>query len=224
MRIIKIWRREFSSKTDADICIKDGSIYYYDEEVIPLDMIRVSGSHNYENIMCAIAIAKKFDVSNEAIRKVLNDFSGVEHRLEYVKRIDDREFYNDSKSTNNKSTITALSSFKTPIILILGGVDRKVGFDELTPYMNHVKHVVCYGQTKEKIEKYCNKIKKDCIVLDTLEEAVRVAYNLSDAKDTILFSPACSSRDQFKSFEERGKCFKEYVENLKMEDEIDENY
>lgn len=214
----------FSSTKEADIYMKEGKIYYHEEEVIPLASIRVNGIHNYENIMCAIGVAKEFGVSNEVIKKVLNDFSGVEHRLEYVGRILDREFYNDSKSTNNKSTITALSSFQTPVVLILGGFDRKIGFEELTPYMEHVKHVVCYGQTKEKIEAYCHKINKDCIVLDNLEQAVRVAYNLSDEKDTILFSPACSSQDQFKSFEERGKYFKQYVENLKMEEEKNEDY
>lgn len=222
---IKSHKIYFSSTSRADVCIQEGAIYYYDEEIIPLDMIRVQGKHNYENIMCAIVVAKKYQVENTVIKKVLNDFSGVEHRLEYVDRIEDREFYNDSKSTNNQSTITALTSFDTPLILILGGLDRGMDFDDLTPYMKHVKHVVCYGQTKDKILDYCKKIKKDCVVLETLEEAVRVSYNLSDQGDTILFSPACASWDQFKTFEERGKYFKEYVENLKEEEQKnDENY
>lgn len=204
----------FSSQTDSDLCIKNQAIYYLDEKVIDLDMIRVQGNHNYENIMCAIAAAKEFHVSNEAIKSVLNDFSGVEHRMEYVRRLEGREFYNDSKSTNNQSTIIALSSFQKPVILILGGLDRGQSFDELKDSMTYVKHVVCYGQTKEKIEKFCLKNQIDCVVLDDLESAVKVAYNLSEEEDVILFSPACASQDQFQSFEERGKLYKQYVENL----------
>ncbi len=204
----------FSSQTDSDLCIKNQAIYYLDEKVIDLDMIRVQGNHNYENIMCAIAAAKEFHVSNEAIKSVLNDFSGVEHRMEYVRRLEGREFYNDSKSTNNQSTIIALSSFQKPVILILGGLDRGQSFDELKDSMTYVKHVVCYGQTKEKIETFCLKNQIDCVVLDDLESAVKVAYNLSEEEDVILFSPACASQDQFQSFEERGKLYKQYVENL----------
>lgn len=204
----------FSSQTDSDLCIKNQAIYYLDEKVIDLDMIRVQGNHNYENIMCAIAAAKEFHVSNDAIKSVLNDFSGVEHRMEYVRRLEGREFYNDSKSTNNQSTIIALSSFQKPVILILGGLDRGQSFDELKDSMTYVKHVVCYGQTKEKIETFCLKNQIDCVVLDDLESAVKVAYNLSEEEDVILFSPACASQDQFQSFEERGKLYKQYVENL----------
>ncbi len=204
----------FSSQRESDLCIKNQAIYYLDEKIIDLDMIRVQGNHNYENIMCAIAAAKEFQVSNEAIKSVLNDFSGVEHRMEYVRRLDGREFYNDSKSTNNQSTIIALSSFQKPVILILGGLDRGQSFDELKDSMTYVKHVVCYGQTKEKINEFCLKNQIDCVVLDDLESAVKVAYNLSDEENVILFSPACASQDQFQSFEERGKLYKQYVENL----------
>lgn len=211
---IKSKKIYFSSHEDSDLCVKDSAIYYYDERIIDLDMIRVKGNHNYENIMCAIAVAKQFDVSNEVIKRVLNDFSGVEHRMEYVRRLNRREFYNDSKSTNNQSTMIALSSFQRPVILILGGLDRGQSFDELKDSMRHVKHVVCYGQTKEKIKIFCNQNNIDCVVLDDLENAVRVAYNLSDDEDIILFSPACASQDQFHSFEERGKLYKQYVENL----------
>ena len=214
----------FSAQNITDVCIKDNSIYYHDEEVIPLDMIRIQGKHNYENIMCSIAVVKQFGVSNDVIKQVLNDFSGVEHRLEYVDKINGREFYNDSKSTNNQSTITALQSFKTPVILIMGGYDRNMSFDSIAPFMDNVKHVVCYGQTKDKIADFCNKYQKDCVVINTLEEAVRVAYNLSDREDTILLSPACASQDQFKNFEERGKCFKQYVDELKEEESKNEDF
>ena len=170
--------------------------------------------HNYENVMCAIMVAKEFNVSNEVIKEALDNFGGVEHRMEFVRRINDREFYNDSKATNNKSTIVALSSFDSPVILLLGGLDRGQSFDELDNHLEHVKNVVCYGETRDKIKKYCEQKEIDVTIVEDLDEAVRLAYNLSEAGDTILLSPACASWDQFKSFEERGDKFKEIVDNL----------
>jgi len=215
---LKIKKEYFSSTTDSDCCIKNDAIYYHNKEVIKLDDIRIKGMHNYENIMAAIMVCKKYGVTNEVIHELLENFDGVEHRIEFVRRLDGREFYNDSKSTNNKSTITALLSFKNPIVLILGGLDRGQSFDELTPYMKNVKHVICYGQTKEKINEYCKKINKDCIVLDNLEDSTKAAYNLSEKGDVILFSPACASWDQFDNFEIRGDLFKRVVEELKDND------
>lgn len=212
---LTVSKRYFSSQKDADACIKDQALYVNQERIIGLDEIRVKGIHNYENIMCATMIAKECGVSDEVICEVLKTFVGVEHRLEFVCKLNGREFYNDSKSTNNQSTITALESFNNPVILLLGGLDRGIPFDELTPYMEHVTHVVCYGETKNKIKEYCDKIGKDCTVLNTLEESVHAAYHLSNEGDTILFSPACASWDQFNTFEERGETFKKVVNELK---------
>lgn len=212
---IKAEKRYFSSQKDAYACIKENAIYVNQERILSLDDIRVKGTHNYENIMCAIMIAKECGVSNEVIKEVLESFVGVEHRLEFVRKLHDREFYNDSKSTNNQSTITALQAFHSPVILLLGGLDRGIPFDDLTPYMGSVTHVVCYGETKDKIKEYCDKIGKDCVVLNNLEESVHAAYNLSNEGDTILLSPACASWDQYHTFEERGEEFKKVVEELK---------
>ena len=184
---IKAEKRYFSSQKDAYACIKENAIYVNQERILSLDDIRVKGTHNYENIMCAIMIAKECGVSNEV----------------------------DSKSTNNQSTITALQAFHSPVILLLGGLDRGIPFDDLTPYMGSVTHVVCYGETKDKIKEYCDKIGKDCVVLNNLEESVHAAYNLSNEGDTILLSPACASWDQYHTFEERGEEFKKVVEELK---------
>jgi len=204
----------FNSNGQGNIYIKDKDIIYKNEVVCNLNDIRIKGIHNYENVMCAIAIAKEFKVSNEAIKEALNNFAGAEHRIEFVRRFDDREFYNDSKATNNKSTIVALSSFENPIILLLGGLDRGQSFDELGSHLNNVKSVVCYGETKNKIFNYFNRKKIPVTQVEDLEEATKLAYNISDKGDVILLSPACASHDQFKSFEERGKKFKEIVENL----------
>ena len=204
----------FSSKDEADIYIKDGYIVYKGEKCFDISDIRVKGIHNLENIMASILIAKQFNVSDEDINKVLNNFAGVEHRLEFVSKIDDIEFYNDSKSTNNMSTITALKSFDKNIVLILGGLDRGQSFDELLPYLNNTKHIVCYGQTKNNIEKFALKNNIDVTIVDNVEEAVKASHNIASSGEIVLFSPACASWDQYKNFEERGNDFKNSVKNL----------
>ena len=212
---IKSTKVYFSANKKCDIYIENQAIYYNNEEIIKLEDIKIKGNHNYENIMCAIVVAKKFNVTNEIIKEVLTNFSGVEHRLEFVKRLNKREFYNDSKATNVTSTIIALDSFNKPTILLLGGLDRGHSFDELLPHMQNVKLVVCYGQTKERILEFCNKNKIECYKKDTLEEATKLAYNLSEENEVILLSPACASWDQYAKFEDRGDDFKKIVELLR---------
>ena len=141
-------------------------------------------------------------------------FAGVEHRIEFVTKLNGREFYNDSKATNVDSTITALKSFDNEVVLILGGLDRGHSFDPLLPYLTHVKHIVCYGETKDRIKEFADKNNIDVTVTDNLEEATHAAYNISLEGDTILLSPACASWDQYKSFEERGDEFKKVVSSL----------
>ncbi len=212
---IKSTKVYFSATKKCDIYLENKAIYYQNEEIIKLDEIRIKGNHNYENIMCAIVVAKEFNVSNETIKEVLNEFAGVAHRLEFVKRLNSREFYNDSKATNVVSTIIALKSFDKPTILLLGGLDRGHSFDELLPYMQHVKLVVCYGETKERIKQFCDSNHIECYQTETLEEATKLAYNLSKENEVILLSPACASWDQYAKFEDRGDDFKRVIETLK---------
>ena len=167
--------------------------------------------HNYENIMCAILVMKELGISNQIICDELKEFTGVEHRIEFVKELNNRKFYNDSKATNTVSTKIALDSFNTPTILIMGGLDRGHSFDELDDHLKNVKYIICYGQTKERIKAWS---KVDCKVVENLEEATKKAYELSEPGDTILLSPACASWDQFNSFEERGTLFKEVINKL----------
>ena len=212
---LKASKKYFSSKDEqADIYIDGDFIVYKNEKLLELSSIRVKGIHNYENIMAAILVAKEFNVSNEVIKEVLNNFAGVEHRIEFVTKLNGREFYNDSKATNVDSTITALKSFNNDVVLILGGLDRGHSFDPLLPYLTHVKHIVCYGETKERIKEFALKNNIDVTVTDSLEEATHAAYNISLEGDTILLSPACASWDQYKNFEQRGDEFKEIVSSL----------
>lgn len=205
----------FSSTNHADCYLCNGFVYYRAEPIMELEKIRIQGIHNYENIMCAILVAKQYGISNDVIEDVLTSFVGVEHRIEFVRRLEDREFYNDSKSTNVKSTQIALKAFTKPTILLLGGLDRGHSFTDLTDYLGNTRTIVCYGETKDRILEYANSIAKDCVKVDNLEEAVKVAYQLSMAGDIILLSPACASWDQYDNFETRGDEFKKIVENLK---------
>lgn len=211
---LKAKKEYFSSKDEADICIDEKDIVYKGEKIISLSDVRVKGIHNYENIMAAILAAKQFDVSDSVIKEVLNNFAGVEHRIEFVAKINGREFYNDSKATNVDSTITALKSFDNDVVLILGGLDRGHSFEPLLPYLKNVKHIVCYGETKERIKEFAIKNNIDVTVTNNLEDAVHAAYNMSLEGDTILLSPACASWDQYKNFEDRGNEFKKIVRNL----------
>ena len=212
---IKSKKMYFSNNKEKDAYIKENAIYYKDEKIIELNDIKLKGIHNYENIMASIIALKEFDVENEIIKEYLSKFNGVEHRIEYVRTLNKRYFYNDSKSTNNEATITALKTFKTPTILIMGGLDRNIPFDDLKDYLSNVKAIVSYGETKLKIKEFALENNIDCYILDNLKESTLKAYEISSEEDTILLSPACASWDQFKSFEDRGTLFKEVVNNLK---------
>ena len=214
----------FSCDDKADCYYKDGFIYYEDKELIDVSKIILKGNHNYQNIMCAILATKVYGVSDDIIKEVVNTFSGVEHRLEYVGNINGREVYNDSKSTNTESTVIALNSFDRDTILIMGGTDRGHSFEELKKPMKHTKLVVAYGETKNRIKEFCDRINIKCIVCDNLVEATNTAYNNSKEKDIILLSPACASWDQFPDFEVRGKLFKDTIKEFDSKDKfLDKN-
>lgn len=201
----------FSSKQDSDCYIRNNAIIYKDEVVVTFDDIRIKGIHNYENIMAMISIVKQFNVSNEVICSYLKEFNGVEHRIEFVRELRGIKFYNDSKSTNTDSTITALSSFINPTILLLGGLDRGHSFEPLNDYVGNVKLVVAYGETKDRIAAWTATHNISCVIKDNLLEATAVAYENAESGDVVLLSPACASWDQYDNFEIRGNEFKSMV-------------
>ena len=207
----------FSKDNKQNVYLKDNAIYYRDEKVIDCSEIKLKGLHNYENAMAAISVVKTYDVNNESIYKVLSTFGGVEHRIEYVDTIDGVDYYNDSKATNCESTKIALKSFNQPTLLILGGLDRGHSFDDLTPCMENVTYVACYGETKARIKEYCDRIGKDCGVFDNLINATTACYEKAQKGNVILLSPACASWDQYKAFEDRGNEFKDTVKSFKGE-------
>lgn len=212
---IKSTVKYFSSKNDINgSYIKDDAIYYYDEKVINTCDIKLVGMHNYENIMATIMVVKELGIDNESIIEVLKTFSGVEHRLEFVREFNKRLFYNDSKATNIKSTQTALASFDKPTILLLGGMERGQDFNELKDYMSCVKMIVCYGENKNRIKELGDNLMIETVVVGTLVEAVTKAYESSSSGDVILLSPASASWDQYKCFEDRGTEYKKQVFKL----------
>ena len=208
----------FSRKSVLDFgaCVEGDSICFNGEKVIPVSTIQVPGTQNVENVLAAVAIAKLAGATNEGIQKAVQNFHGVKHRTQFVKEVNKRRFYNDSKATNIIATQTALRSFTNQsVILIAGGLDRGNGFDELVPDLTSVSGIVLYGETKEKLQEAAKVAGVPVIeVVNTLEEATKKAYEISKEDDIILLSPACASWDQFKNFEIRGDEFIRVIENL----------
>ncbi|MFJ7747186.1 UDP-N-acetylmuramoyl-L-alanine--D-glutamate ligase [Peribacillus sp. NPDC097295] len=196
--------------------VEDGAVYFRGEKVIDVTDIVLPGKHNLENVLAAISAVKLKGVTNEAIQTVLTTFGGVEHRLQFVASIEKRKFYNDSKATNILAASKALTSFTEPVILLAGGLDRGNEFDELKPAMKHVKAVITFGETAEKIERIAKELGITNIKrVDNVVKAVPVAFDLSEEGDCILLSPACASWDQYKTFEQRGDMFMGAVHKLK---------
>lgn len=220
LRNISSKTKYFSSKNEINGCyLKDGVIYYYDEKIIDRDLIKLPGIHNVENCLAAIMACKEMGVSNKAICDVLTTFTGVEHRLEYVDTVDGVRYYNDTEATNIKCTQIALSSFDQDITLILGGLERGQVFDDLIPYMGHVKNIVAIGQCRERVKKFGDSLHIPTYVYEKLEEGFKKCVEITKNGGIVLLSPASASWDQYKECEIRGAEFKQYVKNMKESEE-----
>lgn len=191
--------------------IEDGYIVVNNEKVTPLNIIKLVGKHNIANIIITVMAAKYLEISNEDINEAIGNFNGVEHRIEFVREINGVKYYNDSKGTNPDATITAIKSFDTKIILLVGGYEKGLPMDEVKKYMGNVKKVIGFGASGRRI---ANDLTDNSIVVVTLDEAIKQAYSISESGDVVLLSPATSSFDQYKNFEERGDHFKELVNKL----------
>jgi len=177
--------------------------------------LALQGKHNLNNSMAAGISGSILNLRKEVIRECLSDFQGVEHRLERFLRVHNIEFINDSKATNINSVWYALESMNTPVVWIVGGIDKGNDYSQLFGLVKEkVKAIVCLGKDNSKIiAAFSGKVKQ---IVDTknIEEAVRSAYFLAEKGDTVLLSPACASFDLFKNYEERGRQFKDAVRNL----------
>lgn len=200
--------------------VKDGWIWYRlngheAKRLLPVNKVRLPGSFNLENCLAATVISLCAGADVAGIQEVLSTFTGVEHRLEFVRELHGIRFYNDSKATNSQAASKALSSFTEPIIWIAGGLDRGVDFQELVPLLKErVKAVVAYGQTAPIFQARAADAGVNCVVVKEIEESVEKAASLAENGDIVLLSPACASWDLYTSFEERGSIFKQAVHRL----------
>ena len=208
----------FSLNTkDSDVQVMEGEIVYKGESIIRLSDVKLKGVHNLENILASILAVKHFDIDNAAIREVLMTFSGIPHRMELVQELDGVQYFNDSKATNNWATSFALQSFESPIIWIAGGMDRGQSFGELTPYLTQVKYILAYGETAEKLSAFAILMNIPVSIVENPSDAVFKSKTLTVPGDTVLFSPACASWDQYKDYEVRGNHFKDAIYQLENE-------
>lgn len=211
-------RRFSRSDKTADYYIEDGFICRRGEKVLALDNISVPGMHNVENYMAAMAAAEGI-ASDESIVRTAKEFNGVEHRIEFVREINGVKYYNSSIDSSPNRTINTLRVFEgKPVILISGGKDKGIPYDEIgKPISDCVKTLILIGATTGKIEeavKNAGGKMPEIIKKDSYEEVVKCAREIARPGDIVLLSPASTSFDMFRNFEERGKLFKELVHGL----------
>jgi len=182
---------------------------------MPTTELALQGMHNTYNSMAAGLAASIVNVRKESIRQSLQDFQGVEHRLEYVATVKNVRFVNDSKATNVNSCWYALQSMKTPVVLILGGTDKGNDYSEIEELVSkNVKGLIFMGLDNSPLHKFFDGKMANIIDVQSMEDAVKEAYKLAKSGDTVLLSPCCASFDLFKNYEDRGKLFKNCVRNL----------
>jgi len=197
--------------------VRDGNIVFRDgsgqREIMQVSEIPLKGAHNLENVLAAVCASVLMGCSAEKIRQAVHGFKAVEHRLEFVASIGGVDYYNDSKATNVDATIKALESFPSNIHLIVGGKDKGSDYTVLNDLLRQrVKRVYTIGAAAAKIE---SQIKGSEVVhAETLENAIRQAHASAQPGDVVLLAPACASFDQFKSYEHRGRVFKDAVQAM----------
>ena len=198
---------------EADCMIKDQAIYFKDEKIIDLDEIKIVGNHNVQNIMVAICMAKLSNVATEVVEREIASFMGVEHRIEFVREINGVRVYNDSKATNTDASIIALKAFDKPVILLMGGFEKGLDLTEMATYGNHIKRLVAFGAAGKRFKDEMHVA--NSVLVKDLEAATIEALDQAEPGDIVLLSPSTSSFDEFTSYEQRGKVFKEIVNNYK---------
>ncbi len=212
--------KTFSRKKTAHVCLDNGVICQYWEEILPVKDILIPGVHNIENYMAAISMVEGL-VDESTIQQVAKTFGGVEHRIELVRIKDGVKFYNDSIASSPSRTIAGLRSFEEKVILIAGGYDKHIPYDVLGPEIcQHVKRLYLGGTTGPKIREAVencpeyNPEELEIVDCGTFEPAVRAAAAAAKDGDVVLMSPASAAFDQFKNFMVRGEFYKKIVMSL----------
>ncbi|ESP62963.1 UDP-N-acetylmuramoylalanine--D-glutamate ligase [Smithella sp. ME-1] len=190
------------------------------EEICKLDEITLPGKHNISNVLAASAISLVAGLNKEAIRAAIREFKGVPHRLQFVREWNGIRWINDSKATTPEGSIAAILAFSNPIVLLLGGKDKNLPWENLLHLVNQkVDHVILFGDAAEKIHGYIKELKfqNQNFTLDIcnhLQDAVITASKIAEPGDIVLLSPGGTSYDEFKDFEERGEKFQSWVQHL----------
>ena len=183
--------------------------------IMPINQLALEGKHNVKNAMAATTIAQLMNIRKATIRESLTNFQGAEHRLEKVLKINNVQYINDSKATNVNATFFALDSMNTPTVWIVGGVDKGNDYDELMALVREkVKGIICLGVDNKKLADKFEGLVEMFVETTSMSEAVKIANKMAEKGDTVLLSPACASFDLFENYEDRGKQFKQAVQNL----------
>jgi UDP-N-acetylmuramoylalanine--D-glutamate ligase len=178
---------------------------------MPLSGVPLKGAHNVENVLAAVCAARQAGAPAESIRTAIESFQAVEHRLEFVTRINGVDFYNDSKATNVDATAKAIAAFSSGIHLILGGKDKNSDYTQLSQLLRaRVRAIYTIGSAAAKIESELRGV-VPILSCETLDNAVSAAGSAARPGEVVLLAPACSSFDQFENYEQRGRVFKELV-------------
>ncbi len=183
--------------------------------IMPTKNLALEGKHNIKNAMAASTVAHLLKIRKQTIRESLENFHGVEHRLEQVLKINKVQYINDSKATNVNATYYALESMEAPTVWIVGGQDKGNDYTELFPFVNEkVKAIICLGVDNEKLMNNFSSMVDVIVETQYMSEAVKIAYKIAESGDNVLLSPACASFDLFENYEDRGRQFKDAVRNL----------
>lgn len=183
--------------------------------IMPINKLALEGKHNVKNTMAATTVAQLMNIRKATIRESLTNFQGAEHRLEKVLKINNVQYINDSKATNVNATFFALDSMNTPTVWIVGGVDKGNDYDELMSLVREkVKGIICLGVDNKKLADKFEGLVDMFVETTSMSEAVKIANKMAEKGDTVLLSPACASFDLFENYEDRGKQFKQAVQNL----------
>jgi UDP-N-acetylmuramoylalanine--D-glutamate ligase len=186
-----------------------------DQLTMSIHELALKGKHNTQNSLAAGIAGRLVEIRKSVVRESLEDFENVEHRLEFVAKVNGIEFINDSKATNINSTWYALETMENPVVWVMGGVDKGNDYSELSNLVkDKVKAIICLGIDNQKIIKAFGHLVETIVEAGSATEAVAYAYRLAKKNETVLLSPACASFDLFENYEDRGNQFKQAVRKL----------
>ncbi|KOR24698.1 UDP-N-acetylmuramoyl-L-alanine--D-glutamate ligase [Clostridium sp. L74] len=216
----KILKFSLVEKLNDGACLIDDKLTVLGKEVCHSKDVKLKGRHNIANLLAAFCMVNKY-VSIDSMKYVATNFSGVEHRCEFIREVNGVKYYNDSIASSPSRTLAGLNAFEKPVILIAGGYDKKIPFEPLAEGgYDKIKTLILMGDTKNKIKAAFEKVILDkksnmkIVTVDSMEEAVKMAYKISEEGDIITLSPACASFDMYPNFEIRGNEFKNIVNGL----------